>query len=81
MPCHRLAPREKGVGTEVGLARVVDAKRVETLPRRHKVFRVLLEIGEYSLKRAHTTLSGSQKLLQEAQMQRPIPLHGVDETV
>ncbi|MEP0962179.1 MAG: 3-keto-5-aminohexanoate cleavage protein [Roseobacter sp.] len=71
----------KGVGIEVGLATVKDAKRFVTLPQRNKVFRVLLEIEEQDLNQAEMTMEGIQAVLAKAGVQRPILLHGFDATV
>lgn len=70
-----------GVGIEAGLATVQDAERFVTLPQRHKVFRVLFELEEQNLSQAQATLEGIQAVLEKAGVQRPILLHGFDETV
>ncbi len=71
----------KGVGIEAGLATVEDAKRFVTLPQRHKVLRVLLEIEEQNLSEAYKTLEGIQSILMVAGIERQILLHGLDELV
>ena len=71
----------KGIGIEAGLATVEDAARFVTLPQRHRVFRVLFEIEMQNVAQAHATLQGIQDILEDACVQRPILLHGFDDTV
>ena len=71
----------KGVGIEAGLATVEDARRFVTMPERHRVFRVLFEIAEQDVGQAQKTMQGIQAVLQEAGIERPILLHGLDATV
>lgn len=70
-----------GVGIEAGLATVEDAARFVTLPQKHRVFRVLFEIEMQNVDHAQATLQGIQDVLEEACVQRPILLHGFDDTV
>lgn len=72
---------QKGIGIEAGIATVEDAKRFVTLPQRDKVFRVLIEIEEQELSQADVMLKGIEAVLDEADIQRPILLHGFDATV
>lgn len=71
----------KGVGIEAGLATVDDAKRFVTLPERDRVFRVLFEIEEQDLDLAEATLDGILAVLEAADTQRSILLHGFDTTI
>ena len=70
-----------GVGVEAGLATVVDAERFVALPDCRRALRILMEIEEQDLERADATADGIARVLQNANVRRPILLHGVDATV
>lgn len=60
---------------------MVYAVRFVALPQRHRVFRVLFEIEEQDVDRAQSVLADIQKVLNNAEIKRPILLHGFDATV
>lgn len=70
-----------GVGVEAGLATVVDAVRFVALPDCRRTLRILIEIEEQDLEQADATADGIAQVLQDANVRRPILLHGVDVTV
>lgn len=70
-----------GVGVEAGLATVSDARRFIMQLDRNRVFRILIEIEEQDLTAADSITDGIAKVLQEADVVRPILLHGFDDTV
>ena len=72
---------EIGVGVEAGLATVADAKRFVTLPDRHRVFRVLIEIDQQEIQNALAVADAISAVLSEASVFRPTLLHGFDATV
>ncbi|NKL79758.1 3-keto-5-aminohexanoate cleavage protein [Rhizobium leguminosarum] len=74
--------RQKGVGIEVGLASVADAQRYIGLDDHERVFRVLIELDdEQDLQRACDIADGIIKALRDSRVNRPILLHGFDDTV
>ncbi|MGO7362386.1 3-keto-5-aminohexanoate cleavage protein [Rhizobium leguminosarum] len=74
--------RQKGVGIEVGLASVADAERYIGLDDQEQVFRVLIELDdEQNLQRACHIANGIIKVLGDSRVNRPILLHGFDDTV
>jgi len=70
-----------GVGVEAGLATVMDAERFVTIPNCHRVFRILIEIEEQKLEKANEIADGIARVLERANVRRPILLHGFDMTV
>ena len=70
-----------GVGVEAGLATVVDAVRFVALPDCRRALRILIEIEEQDLEQADATADGIAQVLEDANVRRPILLHGVDATV
>lgn len=74
--------RQKGVGIEVGLASVADAERYISLDDHERVLRVLIELDdEQDLRRACDIADGINNVLRDSRVNRPILLHGFDETV
>ncbi|MBB4436989.1 MULTISPECIES: 3-keto-5-aminohexanoate cleavage protein [Rhizobium] len=74
--------RQKGIGIEVGLASVADAERYIGLDDHERVFRVLIELDdEQDFQRACDIADGIINVLRDSQLNRPILLHGFDETV
>lgn len=73
--------QDKGIGIEAGLATVEDARRFAALPRYHRAFRVLIEIEEQKLDKADRIVGGIVAVLEQANITRPILLHGFDATV
>ncbi len=70
-----------GVGVEAGLATVSDAKRFITLPDRNRVFRILIEIEDQDIATADAVADRIVTVLHEADVTRPLLLHGFDDTV
>ncbi|MBY5328159.1 3-keto-5-aminohexanoate cleavage protein [Rhizobium leguminosarum] len=74
--------RQKGVGIEVGLASVADAERYIGLDDHERVFRVLIELDdEQDPQHACDIADGIIKVLRDSRVNRPILLHGFDDTV
>ncbi|MAS03829.1 MAG: 3-keto-5-aminohexanoate cleavage enzyme [Ahrensia sp.] len=71
----------RGVGIEAGLATVADAERLCTLPGRHRVLRVLIEIEEQDSGAALAAADAIARILQENGLRKPILLHGFDASV
>ena len=71
----------RGIGVEAGLACVVDAERLITLPDHGRVFRVLIEPDEQNLSAARSIVDEIAAVLSRASMRRPVLLHGLDATV
>lgn len=69
------------VGVEAGLATVADAERFVSLPDCRRVFRILIEIEEQNIAKADSIAGAIASILERADIQRPILLHGFDETV
>jgi uncharacterized protein (DUF849 family) len=70
-----------GVGVEAGLATVSDAERFVTLPDCRRALRILIEIEEPDLEKADAIADGIAQVLENANVRRPILLHGFDATV
>jgi uncharacterized protein (DUF849 family) len=70
-----------GVGVEAGLSTVADAERFVALPDCRRAFRILIEIEEQDLEKADATADGIAQVLGNANVRRPLLLHGVDATV
>ncbi|QND14134.1 3-keto-5-aminohexanoate cleavage protein [Rhizobium leguminosarum bv. trifolii] len=74
--------RQKGVGIEVGLASLADAERYIGLDDHEQVFRLLIELdNEQNLQRACDIANGIINVLRDSRVNRPILLHGFDDTV
>lgn len=73
--------REKGVGIEVGLATVDDARRFVGLPATDKVLRILIEIDEQEIGAACDVADGIAVVLDKAGIRKPVLLHGSDDIV
>lgn len=71
----------KGIGIEAGLADLVDVERFVGLPECHRVCRILIEIEEQEKSSAIDRALAIADKLQQANVQRPILLHGYDATV
>ena len=71
----------KGIGVEAGLATVADAERFVALAECRRALRILIEIEEPDLARGEAVANGIAKVLDEAEVRRPILLHGSDATV
>lgn len=70
-----------GVGIEAGLATVTDAERLLTLPERSRVHRILIEIEEQDVYVGNKTVAGIQRVLELADVRRPLLLHGFNTTM
>lgn len=72
-----------GIGVEAGLASVTDAERfVALLPDGRRALRVLIEIDEeQDFGKADAIVDGIAQVLAQANVRRPILLHGADATV
>ena len=68
----------RGVGIEAGLATVADAERFCTLPGRHRVLRVLIEIEDQDTGAALAAADAIACVLEENGLRKPILLHGFD---
>lgn len=74
--------RQRGVGVEVGLATVADAERYIRLEDRNPVLRILIELDfEQDFRTARGIKEGILRTLEDANVRRPILLHGFDATV
>ncbi|NNU47788.1 3-keto-5-aminohexanoate cleavage protein [Rhizobium sp. WYCCWR 11279] len=74
--------RQKDIGIEVGLASVADAERYIALDDHERVFRLLIELDdEQDLQRACDIADGIVEVLRDSRVNRPILLHGFDDTV
>lgn len=71
----------RGVGVEAGLATVADAERLCTLPGRHRVLRVLIEIEEQDTGAALEAADDIAGVLEENGIRKQILLHGFDASV
>ncbi len=72
---------EKGVGIEAGLASPHDAELLLAYDRRHRVMRILIEIGEQDQAEAQQAFEATLQILQAGDLKKPILLHGFDSTV
>jgi uncharacterized protein (DUF849 family) len=70
---HRLA-----VGIEAGLAQAEDAARLLELGLTRFALRILVEIGEQDLDRAHVAADEILAVLGRSAIQKPVLLHGTD---
>jgi uncharacterized protein (DUF849 family) len=70
-----------GVGVEAGLATLADAERFLQLPAPNHVHRVLIEIDEQDLTLAFQAADEIAAALADAKVDRPLLLHGFDNTV
>jgi uncharacterized protein (DUF849 family) len=70
---HRL-----GIGIEAGLAQAEDAVRLWELGLARFSLRVLVEVGEQDPDRAHLAADEILAILGQAEIQKPVLLHGVD---
>lgn len=70
-----------GVGVEAGLATAEDAERLVSLPDCHRTFRILIEIEEQDTGQADAVADRIAQVLERANIQKPILLHGFDATV
>jgi len=70
-----------GVGVEAGLATVADAERFVALPDCRRTLRILIEIGEQDLEKADAVANEIRQVLEQANVRRPILLHGFDASV
>jgi uncharacterized protein (DUF849 family) len=74
--------RKRGVGIEVGLASTEDADRFVSLPNHEHVFRILIELdNEKELDPALATYQRITAILDQANIQQSILLHGFNATV
>jgi uncharacterized protein (DUF849 family) len=73
--------RRRRVGIEAGLASVADAERFVRLPGHDRVLRILIEIGEQEPDAARQVVDEIAAVLENADVQRPILLHGNDAMV
>jgi uncharacterized protein (DUF849 family) len=68
----------RGIGIEAGLAGGKDAERLITLGLDRLALRILVEVGEQDIDRAHAVTDEILAVLQSALYARPILLHGAD---
>jgi uncharacterized protein (DUF849 family) len=73
--------RGRCVGIEAGLSSPADAERFARIPGHKLVFRVLIEIGEQDPGNAVRIVDDVASVLDRANVQRQILLHGFDATV
>jgi uncharacterized protein (DUF849 family) len=71
----------KGIGVEAGLATVADAERFVELAECRRALRILIEVEEPDLEKGDVVANGIAKVLNKAELRRPILLHGSDATV
>jgi uncharacterized protein (DUF849 family) len=71
----------RGVGVEAGLASVAGAERQVRLGLGRLCLRVLIEIEEETLDQAMSVADGILSILARAELNKPILLHGFDDTV
>lgn len=70
-----------GVGIEAGLATLEDVERLATLETRHRVLRVLIEVGERDIETALDLGMAMLRQLDLAGIRRPILFHGFNVTI
>ena len=80
-PAVMQALSARGVGIEAGLASVGDAERLVGLTLDRPPLRILIEIGEQDVVEATRVAEGIHAVLVRAGLNRPLQLHGMDETV
>ena len=68
----------RGIGIEAGLADKKDAERLVILGLDRLALRILVEIREQDIERAHTVTDEILAVLRNAPFSRPILLHGAD---
>jgi uncharacterized protein (DUF849 family) len=68
----------RGIGIEAGLADKKDAERLVILGLDRLALRILVEIGEQDIERAHAVTDEILAVLRSAPFARPILLHGAD---
>jgi uncharacterized protein (DUF849 family) len=68
----------RGIGIEAGLGDLQDAERLVRLGLDRLALRILVEVGEQNLDRAHAVANEILALLRSAPFRRPILLHGSD---
>jgi uncharacterized protein (DUF849 family) len=68
----------RGIGIEAGLAEKKDAERLVRLGLDRLSLRILVEVGEHEIDRAHAVADEILGVLQSAPFPRPILLHGDD---
>ncbi|MEM6464457.1 MAG: 3-keto-5-aminohexanoate cleavage protein [Pseudomonadota bacterium] len=72
---------QRGIGVEAGLANAADADRFIAQPDSHRVFRILIEIPDQNIEKADAVTDEIAAILDRADINRPILLHGFDATV
>jgi len=80
-PAVMRALQQRGVGIEAGLASVDDAKRFVAMTERPQVLRVLIELEQQNFYDASSIVFDIVGILNGAQIDRQILLHGFDATV
>ena len=68
----------RGIGVEAGLAHKEDAERLLRLGLDRLALRILVEVGEQGVDRAHAVTDEILSVLRTAPFPRPILLHGSD---
>ncbi|MFZ0504511.1 MAG: 3-keto-5-aminohexanoate cleavage protein [Chthoniobacterales bacterium] len=68
----------RGIGIEAGLGDQQDAERLVTLGLDRLALRILVEVGEQDIDRAHAVTNEILTVLRSAPFPRPILLHGAD---
>jgi uncharacterized protein (DUF849 family) len=68
----------RGIGIEAGIADKTDAERLVRLGLDRLSLRILVEVGEHDIDRAHTVANEILGVLRSAPYPRPILLHGDD---
>jgi uncharacterized protein (DUF849 family) len=68
----------RGIGIEAGLGDPQDAERLVTLALDTLALRILVEVGEQDIDRAHAATNEILAVLRSAPFPRPILLHGAD---
>ena len=70
----------RGIGVEAGLAEKKDAERLLRLGLDRLSLRILVEVGEQDIDRAHAVANEIMGVLRTAPFPRPILLHGDDDS-
>jgi uncharacterized protein (DUF849 family) len=70
----------RGIGIEAGLAEKKDAERLLRLGLDRLSLRILVEVGEQDIDRAHAVANEIMGVLRTAPFPRPILLHGDDDS-
>ena len=71
----------RGIGIEAGIGSIADVERLAASPVGHQVFRVLIEVSEQDSVPASAKVDAIATALEQADIGRPLLLHGVDATV